>query len=115
MLVDTVDNAAALFNEWSPRFTASLISEDSPEQARLFNMVDAPFVSNGYTRWVDGTYTFNRPRAGSVEQGVRMPLRRRRCSAGRLGLHRTVTAPIGWILSCTADLSAVVPAIAADI
>ena len=42
----------------------SLLSEDQDEHDRFFQRVDAPFVGDGFTRWVDGQYAFNRPELG---------------------------------------------------
>ncbi|MDH5289670.1 MAG: aldehyde dehydrogenase family protein [Acidimicrobiia bacterium] len=63
-VVDSVDHAVALFNAQSPRFTASLISSDEAEQRRFWDTVDAPFVGDGFTRWVDGQYALGRPELG---------------------------------------------------
>jgi len=63
-IVDSVEEAVALFNRTSPQFVASLISEDSAEQDRFWNEINAPFVGNGFTRWVDGQYALNRPELG---------------------------------------------------
>jgi glutamate-5-semialdehyde dehydrogenase len=63
-IVDDVDDAVALCNRWSPRFVVSLVSEDRAEQARFFAAVDAPFVGDGFTRWVDGQYAFGTPELG---------------------------------------------------
>ncbi len=63
-VVTDIDEAVSLFNELSPRLAASLISDDLDEQSRFFEMVDAPFVGNGFTRWVDGQYALNRPELG---------------------------------------------------
>ena len=63
-LVDTVDHAIELFNTLSPRFVASLVGGDTDEMNRFFEMIDAPFVGNGFTRWVDGQYALNRPELG---------------------------------------------------
>lgn len=63
-VVPDVDTAIQLFNTQSPRFAASLISEDDDEHQRFFDLVDAPFVGNGFTRWVDGQYALNRPELG---------------------------------------------------
>lgn len=63
-LVDSVDEAVALFNRLSPRFAASLISGDPAAHARFYEMIDAPFVGDGFTRWVDGQYALNRPELG---------------------------------------------------
>lgn len=63
-IVDSADHAVELFNALSPRFAASLISEDQQAQQRFFDLVDAPFVGNGFTRWVDGQYALDRPELG---------------------------------------------------
>lgn len=63
-VVPDVDTAIHLFNTESPRFAASLISEDDVEHQHFFDLVDAPFVGNGFTRWVDGQYALNRPELG---------------------------------------------------
>lgn len=72
-IVDSVDEAVGLFNEQSPRFAASLVSDDEAEQARFWSTVDAPFVGDGFTRWVDGQYAFLKPELGlSNWQGGRL-------------------------------------------
>jgi len=63
-IVADVDEAVRLFNEQSPKFAASLISADAAEQQHFFDTVDAPFVGNGFTRWVDGQYALDRPELG---------------------------------------------------
>lgn len=63
-VVPDVDTAVSLFNQQSPRFVASLISADDVEHTRFFQLIDAPFVGNGFTRWVDGQYALNRPELG---------------------------------------------------
>jgi glutamate-5-semialdehyde dehydrogenase len=70
-IVESVDEAVALFNRLSPRFDASLIAEDDVVQQRFYESVDAPFVGDGFTRWVDGQYAFDRPELGlsNWEQG----------------------------------------------
>ena len=37
----------------------SLFTEDAGEQAAFYGAVNAPFVGNGFTRWVDGQYVVN--------------------------------------------------------
>lgn len=64
VLVDAVDEAVGLFNALSPQFIACLISEDEVVQHRFFETVNAPFVGDGFTRWVDGQYALNRPELG---------------------------------------------------
>ena len=63
-IVEDVAEAVALFNGQSPRFIASLISADEAEHGHFFDTVDAPFVGNGFTRWVDGQYALERPELG---------------------------------------------------
>jgi glutamate-5-semialdehyde dehydrogenase len=64
VVVDSVDHAAELCNRYSPHFVASLISDDPAEQERFYARVDAPFVGNGFTRWVDGQYALDAPELG---------------------------------------------------
>ncbi len=63
-IVDDVDHAVVLFNRHSPQFIASLVSEDGAEHERFYSAVNAPFVGNGFTRWVDGQYALERPELG---------------------------------------------------
>jgi glutamate-5-semialdehyde dehydrogenase len=63
-LVDDVAEAVELFNRFSPRFAAALISADPAAHARFFETIDAPFVGDGFTRWVDGQYALDRPELG---------------------------------------------------
>ena len=64
VIASDVDDAARLYNAYSPHFVVSLISSSSDAHDRFFEMVDAPFVGNGFTRWVDGQYALNRPELG---------------------------------------------------
>ncbi len=64
VVVDEIDDAVALYNRQAPRFVASLLSADASEHEHFWNTVDAPFVGNGFTRWVDGQYALNRPELG---------------------------------------------------
>ncbi len=63
-VVRDVDEAVDLFNRLSPRLAASLISEDPDEHDRFWRAVDAPFVGNGFTRWVDGQFALDKPELG---------------------------------------------------
>jgi glutamate-5-semialdehyde dehydrogenase len=63
-VVQSVDEAVALFNAHSPRLVATLISENAEEQQRFYDTIDAPFVGNGFTRWVDGQFALNKPELG---------------------------------------------------
>ncbi|MEZ4710266.1 MAG: aldehyde dehydrogenase family protein [Caldilineaceae bacterium] len=63
-VVASVAEAVALFNQQSPQFIGSLISADAAEQARFFNTLNAPFVGDDHTRWVDGQFALNKPELG---------------------------------------------------
>lgn len=63
-VVEDVAEAISLFNAQSPRFAASLISADDEAGEQFFQAIDAPFVGDGFTRWVDGQYALNRPELG---------------------------------------------------
>jgi glutamate-5-semialdehyde dehydrogenase len=63
-VVADVAEAVGLFNALSPRFAAALIAEDAAAHERFYATIDAPFVGDGFTRWVDGQYALNRPELG---------------------------------------------------
>lgn len=63
-LVDSTAEAVALFNTYSPRFVASLVSQDAAAQAQFFRTIEAPCVGNGFTRWLDGQFALHRPELG---------------------------------------------------
>ena len=62
--VESIAEAVDLFNRCSPRFSASLISNDNDEQEWFYAAIDAPFVGNGFTRWVDGQFALDQPELG---------------------------------------------------
>ena len=64
VLVDTIEEAVALFNRYSPQFAASLIAEDRDAHERFYAAINAPFVGDGFTRWVDGQFALDRPELG---------------------------------------------------
>ncbi len=64
LLVDDLDEAVARFNRWSPHFVLSLLSEDPEEHDRVWAAADAPYVGDGFTRWVDGQYALDTPELG---------------------------------------------------
>ncbi len=64
VLVESLDEATGLFNRFSPRLAASLIAEDAKARARFYAAIEAPFVGDGFTRWVDGQYALGRPELG---------------------------------------------------
>jgi glutamate-5-semialdehyde dehydrogenase len=63
-VVDDVPQAIRWFNKYSPHFVGSLVSAEAAEHDAFFDGIDAPFVGNGFTRWVDGQYALNRPELG---------------------------------------------------
>ncbi len=73
VVVDDTAAAVAAFNRYAPRFAASLISTDPSAHDRFFAAVDAPFVGDGFTRWVDGQFALDQPELGlSNWQGGRL-------------------------------------------
>jgi glutamate-5-semialdehyde dehydrogenase len=62
--VESLAQAVALFNRHSPRFVASLLSDDAATHEWFYRAVDAPFVGNGFTRWVDGQFALGQPELG---------------------------------------------------
>jgi glutamate-5-semialdehyde dehydrogenase len=64
MLVDDIAQAAEQCNRYSPHFVASLISGDAAEHEHFYRSVDAPFVGDGFTRWVDGQFALAQPELG---------------------------------------------------
>jgi len=64
VVVPSVDRAVQLFNTLSPRFVASLVSRDADEHDRFYEAIDAPFVGDAFTRWVDGQYALGKPELG---------------------------------------------------
>jgi glutamate-5-semialdehyde dehydrogenase len=71
VVVDDVAAAISLFDRHSPHLVASLISTDADEQRSFYEACDAPFIGDGFTRWVDGQFALDRPELGlsNWEQG----------------------------------------------
>lgn len=63
-VVPDLAGAIAAFNAHSPRLVASLVSVSDAEQEQFWAQVDAPFVGDGFTRWVDGQFALDRPELG---------------------------------------------------
>lgn len=61
---NSLDEAVALFNSQSPRLVGALVSENPDEHGRFFETLNAPFVGDGHTRWVDGQFALNKPELG---------------------------------------------------
>jgi glutamate-5-semialdehyde dehydrogenase len=64
IVVTGMAEAIGLFNDYSPQFVASLITENADHFVRFYETINAPFVGNGFTRWVDGQYALDRPELG---------------------------------------------------
>ena len=58
------DHAVGLINRYSPKFVASILSEREGAFEAFYAAVEAPYVSNGFTRWVDGQWAWHRPELG---------------------------------------------------
>lgn len=76
VIIDGLEEGIALINRYSPHFVASLLSEDPAAQARFYAGVDAPFVGDGFTRWVDGQYALGQPELGLSNWELGRPLAR---------------------------------------
>ncbi len=63
-VVDDLMSAAELCNRWSPQFVVGVLTADAAERDACFARLNAPFVSDGFTRWVDGQYALRRPELG---------------------------------------------------
>lgn len=57
-------HAVALINQYSPRFVASILSQRPGAFESFYAAVEAPYVSNAFTRWVDGQWAWHRPELG---------------------------------------------------
>lgn len=58
------DEAIALIDTHSPHFVASIVTADRDRFDRFYQRVDAPYVGDGFTRWVDGQWAWDRPELG---------------------------------------------------
>jgi glutamate-5-semialdehyde dehydrogenase len=61
---DGLNDAVALHNRHSPRFVASVLSRREGAFEEFYGRVDAPYVGNAFTRWVDGQWAWDRPELG---------------------------------------------------
>ena len=64
IIVKNLQEAIELFNTHSPRLVASLISNDEHEHQHFYETIDAPFIGDDHTRWVDGQRALNKPELG---------------------------------------------------
>ena len=72
-----MNDAVSLFNEYSPQFVGSLVSDDAAEQAAFYDALNAPFVGNDMTRWVDGAICSQKTRTRTLQLGGRAFIRSR--------------------------------------
>lgn len=63
-LVESWRDGVTLFNRWSPQFIVSVLTENESDVDEVYRLSNAPFVGDGFTRWVDGQYALNRPELG---------------------------------------------------
>ncbi|MFA9443808.1 aldehyde dehydrogenase family protein [Egicoccus sp. AB-alg6-2] len=64
VVVDDLDHAVSLFNRHSPRFVLSVLSSHPADLDRAWRLAEAPYVGDGFTRWVDGQYALGTPELG---------------------------------------------------
>lgn len=64
VLCDDLADGISLFNRYAPRFVLSLISPNEDDHVLAFNTAEAPYIGDGFTRWVDGQYALNVPELG---------------------------------------------------
>jgi len=63
-IVDEFNQGIVLFNAHSPQFVLSVISSRQVAHDAAWAEANAPFVGDGFSRWVDGQYALNRPELG---------------------------------------------------
>ncbi len=56
--------AVELTNRLSPRFVAGIVTASEQRFERFYERVDAPYVGDAFTRWVDGQWAWGRPELG---------------------------------------------------
>ena len=64
VVVSSLEEGVELINQHSPQFVASLVSQEADHHQLFYQLVNAPFVGNGFTRWADGQYAFHAPELG---------------------------------------------------
>ena len=73
VVVDSIEQAVTLFNDYAPHFIVSVLTSDPDEQELVWRTANAPFVGDGFTRWVDGQFALDKPELGlSNWQGGRI-------------------------------------------
>jgi glutamate-5-semialdehyde dehydrogenase len=63
-LAEDVAEAVEMFNRYSPQFVLSVISSQESDHDLAWTRANAPFVADGFSRWVDGQYALDRPELG---------------------------------------------------
>lgn len=61
---EALEESCELFNSFSPRFVVAAISKEEKDFENVYRLCEAPFVGDGFTRWVDGQYALARPELG---------------------------------------------------
>jgi glutamate-5-semialdehyde dehydrogenase len=64
VIVEDLAEALELFNRHSPRFVLSVLSEDPVDHELAWERAEAPYLGDGFTRWVDGQYALAKPELG---------------------------------------------------
>lgn len=64
VLVPHVERTLELFDRYSPHFVISVLTTDDSLVEYVYASTEAPFVGDGFTRWVDGQYALGRPELG---------------------------------------------------
>ena len=64
IVAQSPDQAVAWYNTYSPAFVVSVVTEDADEWDTIRASLNAPFVGNDFTRWVDGQYALLEPELG---------------------------------------------------
>lgn len=64
VVTQSITESIQLCNKYSPQFVASLLTTNMQSLESFFDQVNAPFVGNGMTRWVDGQYALKSPELG---------------------------------------------------
>lgn len=64
VVADSTQQAVSLFNQCSPSFVLSIVSDDDQEIDDAWLASNAPFFGDGMTRWVDGQYALRKPELG---------------------------------------------------
>ena len=59
-----LEHAVSLINRYSPKFVASILSQRAGAFEAFYAAVEAPYVGNAFTRWVDGQWAWHRPELG---------------------------------------------------